>query len=400
MRVGLVCPYSLTLPGGVQGQVLGLGRALRGLGVDARVLGPCDGPPPDTFVTPLGNSIPTASNGSMAAIAPDPAAALRTIRALRDERFDVVHLHEPIAPGPTLTALLFSDNPLVGTFHRAGESSWYRALRPIAVSVANRLTVRAVVSEEARGSVAGTLGGKYELVWNGIDVGNFQDTKPWPTTGPTVLFVGRHEPRKGLAVLIEAFSRLPEGVRLWIASEGPDTARLRQLTAGDRHVEWLGTIGDVEKVRRMRGADVLCAPSLHGESFGVILLEGMAAGTPVVASDLAGYRNVARPDQDALLTPPGDAVALANALETALKGGPVVDGLVASGLERAGGFSLESLAKRYLGLYGDAHEIFWDRRTQQHRSRWSARLRPASRDSAARRSGSPTMDRLMVGALL
>ena len=122
MRVGLVCPYSLTLPGGVQGQVLGLGRALRDLGVDARVLGPCDGPPPDTFVTPLGNSIPTAANGSMAAIAPDPSASLRTIRALRDEHFDVVHLHEPLAPGPTQTALVFSDRPLVGTFHRAGES--------------------------------------------------------------------------------------------------------------------------------------------------------------------------------------------------------------------------------------------------------------------------------------
>jgi phosphatidyl-myo-inositol alpha-mannosyltransferase len=336
---------------------MGLGRALRDLGIDARVLGPCDGPPPDTFVTPLGNSIPTAANGSMAAIAPDISAALRTIRALRDEHFDVVHLHEPLAPGPTQTALVFSDRPLVGTFHRAGESSWYRALRRLGGWGANHLAVRAAVSEEAKAAVSRIFGGTYELVWNGIDVARFQQAEPWPTDGPTVLFVGRHEPRKGLAVLIEAFARLPGDVRLWVASAGPETARLRQITGDDDRIEWLGLIGEREKTRRMRGADVLCAPSLHGESFGVILLEGMAAGTPVVASDLVGYRNVARPNVDALLTTPGDPVALAAALEVALGGGPVVDALVASAEQRAASFSLESLAKRYLDLYGDAQRV-------------------------------------------
>jgi phosphatidylinositol alpha-mannosyltransferase len=334
--------------------VLGLGRALRDLGIDARVLGPCDGPPPDTFVTPLGNSIPTAANGSMAAIAPDPAASLRTIRALRDEQFDVVHLHEPLAPGPTLTATVFSERPMVGTFHRAGESSLYRAFRPLATWATSHLAVRAAVSEEARDAVQRSLGGTYEVVWNGIDVTRYRDAVPWATTGPTVLFIGRHEPRKGLAVLIEAFGRLPGDARLWVASEGPDTARLRHATRDDDRVEWLGVISEREKARRIRGADVLCAPSLHGESFGVVLLEGMAAGTPVVASDLAGYRNVARPDRDALLTPPGDAAALAAALEVTLGGGSRVAELVASGERRAGSFSLESLAKRYLDLYGDA----------------------------------------------
>ena len=106
MRVGLVCPYSLSLPGGVQAQTLGLARVLRGMGHETRVLAPCDGPPPELFVTPLGNSIPTAANGSMAPVAPDPAASLRLIRALRDEQFDVVHIHEPMAPGPALTAVV------------------------------------------------------------------------------------------------------------------------------------------------------------------------------------------------------------------------------------------------------------------------------------------------------
>ncbi len=354
MRVGLFCPYSLTLPGGVQGQVLGLGRALRDLGVDARVLGPCDGPPPDTAVTPLGNSIPTASNGSMAAIAPDPAASLRTIRALRDEDFDVVHIHEPLAPGPTLTALVFSDSPIVGTFHRAGESAWYRTLRPLAHWATGRLTLRAAVSAEARDTAQRTLGGTYELVWNGIDIGRYQSAEPWPVEGPTIMFVGRHEPRKGLAVLIDAMRLLGPDVRLWVASDGPETARLRQATAGDDRIEWLGMISEGEKVRRLRGADVLCAPSLHGESFGVILLEGMAAGTTVVASDLAGYRNVARPGRDALLIPPNDPVALAGALDVALAHGPVVQDMTASGLSRAAGFSIGSLAERYLEMYEKA----------------------------------------------
>jgi phosphatidyl-myo-inositol alpha-mannosyltransferase len=354
VRVGLVCPYSLTLPGGVQGQVLGLSRALRDLGVNSRVLGPCDGPPPDPSVTPLGNSIPTASNGSMAAIAPDPSAALRTIRALRDERFDVVHVHEPLAPGPPLTALVFAYGPMVGTFHRAGESSWYRALRPLSVWACNHLDVRVAVSEEARSAVARLFGGTYEVLWNGIDVRVYAEAEPWPAAPSTILFLGRHEPRKGLAVLLEALDYLPRDVHLWVASEGPETARLRKATDGDSRIEWLGTISEHEKIRRMRGATVLCAPSLHGESFGVILLEGMAAATPVVATDLPGYRHVARPDQEALLAPPGDARALSEALTVALEGGPKVDGLVESGLQRAASFSLESLAKRYLDLYEEA----------------------------------------------
>ena len=128
MRIGIVCPYSLTVPGGVQMQVLGLARALRRKGHPVRVLAPCDGPPPDAGVTPLGNSLPTAANGSIAPIAPDPAAQLRTIRALRDEEFDLLHLHEPMAPGPAMTALLVKPAPIVATFHRAGESRAYSYL--------------------------------------------------------------------------------------------------------------------------------------------------------------------------------------------------------------------------------------------------------------------------------
>jgi phosphatidylinositol alpha-mannosyltransferase len=351
VRVGLVCPYSLTLPGGVQGQVLGLGRALQRAGVQARVLGPCDGPPPDPSVTPLGNSIPTADNGSVAAIAPDPSAALRTVRALRDEDFDVVHLHEPIAPGPTLTALILERGPMVGTFHRAGESAWVRSLRPLSLWCIKHLDLRAAVSQEARANAARYWGGTYELVWNGIDVDRYQAAEPWPTAGPTILFVGRHEPRKGLAVLIEAMDLLDGDVRLWVASNGPDTERLRRATASDSRIEWLGQLSETEKIRRIRGCHVLAAPSLYGESFGVVLLEGLAAGVPVVASDLPGYRNVVRPGRDGRLVPPGDRSALAKALAEALAGGPETSAMVQQGLGRARRFSMERLAARYIEMY-------------------------------------------------
>jgi phosphatidylinositol alpha-mannosyltransferase len=210
------------------------------------------------------------------------------------------------------------------------------------------------VSAEARDTAMKAMPGEYELVWNGIDVDLYQGTEPWPTDGPTVMFLGRHESRKGLAVLIEAFDSLGPDVRLWIGSQGPETERLQAVTVGDPRVEWIGTISEHEKIRRVRGADVLCAPSLHGESFGVILLEGMAAGTPLVASDLIGYRNVARPGIDALLAPPDDPAALARAIKRALAGGPDVVEMVESALQRAHSFSLETLAQRYIELYEKA----------------------------------------------
>ncbi|MGH2477369.1 MAG: glycosyltransferase family 4 protein, partial [Candidatus Limnocylindrales bacterium] len=184
MRIGLICPYSLTVPGGVQVQVLGLARTLRGLGEDVRVLAPCDGPPPDGGVTPLGKSVPTASNGSVAPLAPDPAAQLRTIRALRDEAFEVIHLHEPCVPGPTMTALLFRNAPIVGTFHRAGDSAAYAV--PGVRWLARRLDLRCAVSKDAMATAHRALGGEYDLLFNGIEVERFAKATPTPTAGPTI----------------------------------------------------------------------------------------------------------------------------------------------------------------------------------------------------------------------
>ncbi len=351
MRIGIISPYSLTLPGGVQGQILGLARALRAAGHEVRVLGPCDGPPPDAGVTPLGNSMPTMANGSVAPIAPDPSAQLRTIRALRDEAFDVVHVHEPLCPGPTQTALFFKTAPLVGTFHAAGSSKAYTWFSPGVKWLSTKLDLRLAVSEDAERMARKALGGSYTVLFNGVELETFSKATAWPTEGPTVFFIGRHEPRKGLAVLLEAMTDLPAHVRLWIAGDGPETAMLAQQVAGDARIEWLGRISDGEKAARLRAADVFCAPSLRGESFGVVLLEAMAADTPIVASDLPGYSNVARLGRDALLVPPGDSVQLAEGLRRLLTDASLAAQLVASGGQRAQELSMERLAERHLALY-------------------------------------------------
>jgi phosphatidylinositol alpha-mannosyltransferase len=351
VRVGLVCPYSLTIPGGVQSQVLALARTLRALGHDARVLAPCDGPPPDSSVTPLGKSVPTASNGSVAPLAPDPAAQLRTIRALRDEAFEVIHLHEPLCPGPTMTALLFRNAPLVGTFHRSGDSAAYSAGRPLARWMARRLDVRCAVSPEALDTARRALGGEYDLLFNGIEIERFAKAEPHPSEAPTIFFIGRHEERKGLGVLLDALRHLPAHVRVWVGGTGPLTESLRSRHGADPRIEWLGRLSDDEVASRLAGADVFCAPSLRGESFGVVLLEAMAAGAAVVASALDGYRNVATDGVDAVLTPPGDADALGAALARVLDDDGLRGDLVAAGERQALRFSMTRLAEAYLERY-------------------------------------------------
>jgi phosphatidylinositol alpha-mannosyltransferase len=352
VRIGLVCPYSLTIPGGVQGQVLALARALRSLGHEARVLAPCDGPPPDSGVTPLGKSVPTASNGSVAPLAPDPAAQLRTIRALRDEVFDVIHLHEPLCPGPTMTTLLFRNAPLIGTFHRAGDSAAYSLGRPGVRWLARRLDLRCAVSPDALRTAQRALGGQYDLLFNGIEVERFAKAQPHPTTGPTIFFVGRHEERKGLAVLLDALRHLPSNVRVWVGGEGAQTDALRARHGADPRIEWLGRLTDDQVAARLAGAHVFCAPSRHGESFGVVLLEAMAAGAAVVASALDGYRNVATDGVDALLVPPDGADVLGAALARVLGDDGLRADLVAAGERRAQEFSMVRLAEAYVERYG------------------------------------------------
>ncbi len=361
MRIGLICPYSLTVPGGVQNQVMAMTRSLLRRGHDARVLAPCDGAPPATFVTPLGASVPNPANGSVAPLAPDPPAQFRTLAALRDAQFDILHLHEPAVPGPCLTTVFAKPGPMIGTFHAAGEIPAYGVLAPLARWGGARLDARVVVSDDALALVDPVMDGPWIKLFNGIEIAPWRNAEPWPTQMPTILFLGRHEPRKGLSVLLNAFSRIEGDVCLWVAGEGPQTAELKQQYP-DPRIDWLGRVSDSERERRMAGADVFCAPSLGGESFGVILLEAMAAGTPVVASSIPGYEKVAvAPHSDcpesagpaALLVEPGEPEALARALRGVLDSPEVSDGMRTAGAYRSAHFDMEVLVDRYEEIYSD-----------------------------------------------
>jgi phosphatidylinositol alpha-mannosyltransferase len=273
------------------------------------------------------------------------------MRALWDEDFDVLHLHEPFAPGPCMTALVIKPAPTLGTFHAAGESFAYKHMSAGTRFLNRRLDLRCAVSEDAIKLARSGISGEFTLLYNGVELEPYQAAEPWPTEAPTIFFCGRHEPRKGLAVLLEAMAGLPGDVRLWVGSDGPETAALKARWAGDPRVEWLGRLSEEEKVARLKGADVFCAPSLRGESFGVVLIEAMAAETPVVATELPGYANVARKGRDAELVRPGDPKALAAALNRVLGDADLRAGLVASGVERADAFSMQRLTASYVELY-------------------------------------------------
>jgi phosphatidylinositol alpha-mannosyltransferase len=346
----MMSPYSLSRPGGVQGQVLGLARELRQLGVDVRVIGPCDGPPPDPSVIDVGPTVEWESNGSIAPIAPGRSTARRTLEVLRGFDPDLVHLHEPPVPGPCLSALIGFNGPIIGTFHASGELGHSFVRPPLRSLMTTQLSARIAVSEAARETALDAWGGDDYLVWwNGIEIDRFATAMPTPTERPAVLFVGRHEPRKGLSVLLDAWAKLDRDAELWVAGVGPQTNELR--ARGVPNVEWLGTVSDRERNERMRGATVFCAPALGQESFGVVLLEAMAAGTAIVASEIDGYQNVARAGVDALLVPPGHPEILGSALRLVLDDAGVRERLIASGRGRAQEFSMPKLARHYLELY-------------------------------------------------
>jgi phosphatidylinositol alpha-mannosyltransferase len=270
---------------------------------------------------------------------------------------DVIHLHEPLVPGPTQTLLMGAEEPIVGTFHASYSgrfNPWYAMFRPPLKRWVSRLALRTAVSQEAGELAQASFGGTYEIVPNGVDVPHFAKATPLTVERPVILFVGRHEPRKGLAVLLDAFAGLDRDADLWVAGEGPESASLRRREVPN--VQWVGQVSEDEKARRMRAATVFCAPALGGESFGIVLLEAMAASAAVVASDIDGFRNVARADRDALLVEPGDTAMLRDALRRVLDDAGRRAELVASGEQRAAEFSMRRLAERFVGLYEQAIE--------------------------------------------
>jgi phosphatidylinositol alpha-mannosyltransferase len=352
MRVLMVCPYSLTRPGGVQAQAMGLTRELRKLGIDVRLLGPCDGPPPGPGVVSVGPSRNWESNGSVAPIAAGKIVARRTLDVHERLEPDIVHLHEPIVPGPTLALLVDRDAPTVGTFHISGDvgREW---LLPALRTRLEKLAARVAVSEAARETALRVSGpSDIQVLWNGVEVERFATSEPWPTRRPVVLFVGRHEPRKGLGVLLDAWEGIERDAVLWVAGSGLQTDELeRRRVPG---VEWIGSVTDEERNRRLRAATVFCAPAIGSESFGVVLLEAMAAGATVVASRIDGYANVAREGREGVLASPGDPVALRDALRQVLDDAALRSRLVVAGRQRAEELSMARLAEAYADLYEEA----------------------------------------------
>jgi phosphatidylinositol alpha-mannosyltransferase len=356
--VALVCPYAWDRPGGVQSHVRALARALGRRGHEVVVLAPraraaSGASPSGDRVTLVGRSIPIPANGSIAPLSFGPGAGAATRRALRELRPDVVHLHEPLIPSVSLLALLNTAAPTLGTFHAAAPRSLgYGVSRPLLERAARRLDRRAAVSEAARDLVTHYFPGDYAITPNGVEVRRFRDAAParWGR-GRRVLFVGRLEPRKGLEVLLRAMTEVGDlGASLVVAGEGPEAAPLRALARRLRlEVRWLGRLDEGDLARAYRRADVYCAPNVGGESFGIVLLEAMAAGAPVVCSDLAAFRSVA--GEAARRTPPGDHRALAVALRDVLGDAAEADRLRSAGARVAHRFDWDRLAAGVEELY-------------------------------------------------
>ncbi|MHB8264113.1 MAG: glycosyltransferase family 4 protein [Acidimicrobiales bacterium] len=430
LRVALLCPYGLSVPGGVQGQVVGLAHALRRMDVDARVIAPGgDGKPHELeaayeldlgTIDLIGRSTGIRANGSVAPVDVSPASWLKAARSINKGGYDLLHIHEPFAPGAAYACVFACKMPKIATFHRSGGGALYRLAGPLARYAVSKITKLCAVSHEAAVTACIALGDSYlpgdharaiTVLWNGIDLERYQrassslklqplDTggSPFDAAGipasherwlqvaaisssaagsidvaqsgmsgaPVVVFVGRHEKRKGLSVLLEAVRMLRArhvsdnsnmfSPVLWVLGHGPETAMLKAEYGDDPGVFWVGKVDDMELARRLVRADVLCVPSLGGESFGVVLLEAMAASTLVVASDIPGYRAVV--GEHGILLPPGDPSRLADGLELALKAvagkeSPASPRDIESAYRYAGEYSMDKLAARYFEIYAE-----------------------------------------------
>jgi phosphatidylinositol alpha-mannosyltransferase len=320
VRIGLTCPYSWETPGGVQAHVRDLAETLVAMGHEVDVAAPADEDaelPP--YVTSMGRALPVPYNGSVARLAFGPVTATRVRKWLRAGEFDVLHVQEPFAPSVSVLALWAARGPVVATFHASVERSRALLAAKMGLQAAlEKINARIAVSPAARKYVVEHLGGTVVLIPNGVSVARFATAEPlpgWPGEGGTVGFLGRiDEPRKGLQVLVEAAAALPD-VRLLVAGPGdepdlPDALRGR--------VTFLGQVSEADKARFFHSVDLFCAPNTGGESFGIVLIESMAAGAPIVASDLDAFRRVLDEGDAGELVPVDDAAALAAALKDLL----------------------------------------------------------------------------------
>jgi phosphatidylinositol alpha-mannosyltransferase len=331
VKVGIVVPYSWSFWGGVQEHADHQARALRRLGHDARIVMGHDPPgrltwllhpkqgrhtrPPE-YVIPVGRSVIVPANASLPNIILSPQSMVRMRRIWEREAFDVVHVHEPLAPILSAFALASAPCPIVATCHSAGERlGWYPLGRSLWGVLAKRIDQRIAVSESAKRAAEPYLGGPFDVVPNGIDLPPATD--PGGRNG-NVVFIGRNEPRKGLPVLLRAWPEVRErtGARLRLIGADPISIRWLARRQGFSldGVDLLGGVHEDDLTAELEAASLLVAPSLGGESFGMVLTRAFSCSTPIVASNIEGYAQVADHDETGILVPPGDSDALAGAV--------------------------------------------------------------------------------------
>ncbi|HEX8086535.1 MAG TPA: lysylphosphatidylglycerol synthase domain-containing protein [Solirubrobacteraceae bacterium] len=373
MRVALVSPYSWTYPGGVTRHIEALAEELLAAGHDVRVLAPVDHdtrrtsllhmgarparvPLPD-YVVPLGATVGIPMNGAVSNVAITPSSIATMRRELRTGGYDVVHLHSPEGVMTVWDALCSTAAPLVGTFHSYSTSiANHVANGAGAFRRFNRLHVRIAVSEAAAWTGRRFYGGRYRIIPNGVHLPESTQLggKSLPGEPLEILFVGQAVERKGLPVLLRAFEALRDHVPARLTLVGPTLSDVEPMLLDTRGVTALGKVDDAEKSRRLARADVLCAPSLGGESFGMVLTEAFAHGTPVVASHIAGYADVVRDRVDGLLVPPGDGTAVAGALRDLAVDPEHRRAMGAAARERAERYAWPRVAAEVVDAYEDA----------------------------------------------
>lgn len=402
MRIALVSPYSWTYPGGVTRHIEALSERLLSEGHHVRVLAPLD--PPDRtsarlhrgaapqtrelpdHVIPLGRTIGVGANGAVSNLSLFPSAVIRLRDELQRGRFDVVHVHEPVAPAISWDALDFDGAALVGTFHTYGTNALtHGAARALgAARRMQRLHRRIAVSDAAAWTARRFWGGTYSIVPNGVDV---PQERPVPAGAQggrlRIAFVGQAVERKGLPVLLSAFQGLRDHVDAELVIVGAVDEEVEPLLLDTRGVSVLGRVTDEEKLHRLREADVLCAPSLGGESFGMVLTEAFAQGTPVVASDIAGYRDVVRQGANGLLVPTGDPTALAEELRDLAIDPARRAAMASQAAADAERYAWPRVAGEIAAVYDEAIEARARAADRTPRERVAARLGRVSADGSA-----------------
>lgn len=371
MRVALVSPYAWAVPGGVNDHVANLAGQLEQRGHEAWIVAPTA--PlgksrgrsgfPERFI-PAGLAVPFRSNGSRAYVNVYPHSPWSLRRSLRRRQFDIFHVHEPAVPPTAFLSVFLADAPVVGTFHAAGQSSaGYEMFGGILERLMDNISVRIAVSEAAREFVARYHPGEYRIIPNGVLPGRYASAGSLTKVPGRLIFIGRAEPRKGLHVLLRAFQRLREmrpGASLDLVGTAEEelmrTARRiwPQIRGPIPGVTPLGRVSQEEKVRRLGMSEVAVVPSLEGESFGIVLIECLAAGVPVVASDLPGYRRVLEDGRLGELVSPDDPGALALALERLLADDGRRRRMATLGVREVQQYSWDRVVDQVLAAYEDA----------------------------------------------